>query len=137
MLPMEAALERLALKHGPDPCSPANSSSSGDSCLGMDPYARLFIHNVKIIKGIPVVTAILQSSAGALSLSLSAESPDHHSADDYPEIGGSIYWNYSKEGHLIYIVAPNEDPSRNNSSRYPTIGRSEASDARIPNAGVV
>jgi hypothetical protein len=35
------------------------------------------------------------------------------------------------------MVAPNEDPSCNSSSRYPTIGRSEASDARTPNAGLV
>jgi hypothetical protein len=35
------------------------------------------------------------------------------------------------------MVAPNEDPSHNNSSRYPTIGRSKASDAQTPNARLV
>jgi hypothetical protein len=43
MLPLEAALEHLALVHGPDPCSPANSSTSGGAYLESDPCARLLI----------------------------------------------------------------------------------------------
>jgi hypothetical protein len=35
------------------------------------------------------------------------------------------------------MVAPNGDWSCNNSSGYPTIGRSEASDAQTPNTGLV
>jgi hypothetical protein len=83
------------------------------------------------------MTSILQPLAGASSSSSSAASPDHYLADDYPEIGGSTYWDYSKEGCLIRMVPPNKDRSCNSSRRYPTIGRSEASDARTPNAGLV
>jgi hypothetical protein len=137
MLPLKAALERLMLVHGPDPCSPMNSSTSNDTCSGLDPCAGLFLHTVEIVQGIPVVTSILQPSAGASSSSSSAASPGHNSADDYPEIGGSTCWKYSKEGRLICMAAPNEDPSCDRSSRYPTIRRSEASDARIPSAGLV
>jgi hypothetical protein len=90
-----------------------------------------------IVQGIPVVISIPQPSAGALSSSSSGASPDHDSVDDYPDFGGSTYWNCSKEGRLIYMVAPNVDPSRNNTSRHPTIGRSGAFDARTPNAGLV
>jgi hypothetical protein len=35
------------------------------------------------------------------------------------------------------MVAPNGDRSNNTSSKYPTIGRSEASDARTPNGSLV
>jgi hypothetical protein len=37
------------------------------------------------------------------------------------------------EGRLIVMVAPVGGPSHDNSSRYPTIGRSEVFDARTPN----
>jgi hypothetical protein len=37
-----------------------------------------------------------------------------------------------QEGPLIFMVAPNGDPSYNNSSRYSIIGRSEVSDTRTP-----
>jgi hypothetical protein len=137
ILPLEEAVERLALVHGFDPCSPANSSTSDSACLGSDLGAGLFLHTVEIVQGIPVMTSIFQPSAGASSSSSSAASPGHDLADDYPEIGDSTCYGWSKEGRLICMVAPNEDPSHNNSSRYPTIGRSEASDARTPSAGLV
>jgi hypothetical protein len=35
------------------------------------------------------------------------------------------------------MVAPNKDQSRHSSSGYPTIGRSEASDARTPSTGLI
>jgi hypothetical protein len=35
------------------------------------------------------------------------------------------------------MVAPAGEPSHNNSNIYHTIGRSEASDARTPNAGMI
>jgi hypothetical protein len=37
------------LVHGPDPCSPARSSTSDGAYLGSDPYVGLFIHTVKIV----------------------------------------------------------------------------------------
>jgi hypothetical protein len=49
MLPLEAALERLMLVHGTDPCSPANSSTSGGVCSRSDPCAWLFIRIVEIV----------------------------------------------------------------------------------------
>jgi hypothetical protein len=64
--------------------------------------------------------------------STSGASRDHDSTDDYPEIGGSTYWNFVEEGHLIIMVAPAGAPSQNSSSRYFTIGRSEALDVRTP-----
>jgi hypothetical protein len=53
------------------------------------------------------------------------------------EIGISICGDSTREAHLIFMVAPNGDPSHHISNRYPTIGRSEASDARTPNAKMV
>jgi hypothetical protein len=34
-------------------------------------------------------------------------------------------------------VVPTKAPLQNNSNRYPTIGRSEASDTRTPNDGMI
>jgi hypothetical protein len=89
MLPLEAALELLVLVHGSDPCSPAESSTSDDTCSGSDPCAGLFLRTIKIVQGIYVVMSILQPPAGASSSSSSATSPRHESFDDYPEIAGS------------------------------------------------
>jgi hypothetical protein len=58
--------------------------------------------------------------------------PRSSSSDDYPEIGVSAHRDSTGEGRLIFMVALNGDLSHNNSSRYPTIERSEASDARTP-----
>jgi hypothetical protein len=49
----------------------------------------------------------------------------------------STHGDTAKEGRLIFMVAPNGDHSHNNSSRYPTIGRPEASEARTPNATMI
>jgi hypothetical protein len=35
------------------------------------------------------------------------------------------------------VGTPDRDRARNNSSRYPTIGRSEASDAQTPSVGLI
>jgi hypothetical protein len=64
-------------------------------------------------------------------------SPDQDSSDDYLEIRISACGDSVGEGRLIFMVAPNVDPSYNSSSRYPTIMRSEASDARTPNEGMI
>jgi hypothetical protein len=79
------------------------------------------------------MTSILQPSAGASSSSPSTASPDQDSADDYPDIGGNTYWDFVKEGRLIIMVAPVGAPLHNSTNRYPTIGRSEAPDARTSN----
>jgi hypothetical protein len=64
-------------------------------------------------------------------------SPDQDSTDDYPEIGGSTCCNFTDEGHPIIVVAPTRAHSHNSSSRYPTIRRSEASDAQTSNDGMI
>jgi hypothetical protein len=79
--------------------------------------------------GIPLVTSILRPSTGASSSSSSTVSPDQDSSDDYPEIGISTCGDSAEEGRVIFMVAPTGDQSHNSTSRYPTIGRSELSDA--------
>jgi hypothetical protein len=83
------------------------------------------------------VTTILQPCAGASSSSSSALSSDQGSSEDYPEIGVSSYGSPADVSRLICMVAPNEDQPRHSSSGYPTIRRSEASDARTPSTGLV
>jgi hypothetical protein len=51
--------------------------------------------------------------------------------------GASTYGNSAKDIHLILMVAPNGDRSRNSSSGYPTIRRSATSDAQTPSTGLV
>jgi hypothetical protein len=128
MLPPGLAQEHLAL---------ASLSTLGGSCSRSDPCVGSYIRTVKIVRGIPVVTSILWPLAGASSSSSSASTPDPDSSDDYREIRASACGEPEKSGRLIYIVAPNGDRSYNNSSRYPTIEISEASDAQTPSGGLV
>jgi hypothetical protein len=132
-----SALERITPAHGQDPWSSATSSTSGGACSGLDPFTWLYIRTAKLLRGILVVTYILRPLAGASSSSSSAASPKPDSSDDYSEIEVGACGDFVMESRLICMVAPNKDPSRNNSSKYPTIGRSEASDARTPNATLV
>jgi hypothetical protein len=120
MLPPGSTPEHLAL---------ASSSASRDSCSGSDRCAGIYICTAKIVHGIPVVTSILRLLAGASSSSSSASTPNQDSSDDYPEIGTSAYREPTEGGCLILMVAPNGHQLHNGSSRYPTIGRSEAFDA--------
>jgi hypothetical protein len=117
--------------------SPAISSTSDGNCSGLDPYAGSYICIAKLIQGIPIMASTLQPLDEASSSSSSAASPDQDSADDYPEIGGSTCWNSVEVGRLIIKVALTGAQSNNSSSRYPTIGRSEASDAQTPNNGMI
>jgi hypothetical protein len=137
MLPLGPAPECLAPACGQAPWLPDTSSTSGGACSGLDPFVGCYICTAKLIRGIPVVTSILQPSTGASSSSSSVASPDQDSSDDYPEIGISTCGDSAREGQFIFMVAPNGGPSHNSSSRYPTIGRLEVSDARTPNAGMI
>jgi hypothetical protein len=130
--PQDAALGP-ALEHP----TPAPSSTSGGASSGLDPFSGLYIHTAKLIRGISIVTSTLRPFIGASSSSLSASSPGRDSSDDYPKIGASACGNSAEDSHLILMVAPNGDRSCNSSSGYPTIGRSEASDAQTPIAGLV
>jgi hypothetical protein len=82
------------------------------------------------------VTSTLRPLVRASCSSTSASTPDSDSADDYPEIRASACGEPVKDGHFIYKVVSNGDRSSNTSSRYPTIRRSEASDARTPSGGL-
>jgi hypothetical protein len=137
MLPPRPAHECLTLAYGQAPWSPDASYTSGGACRGLDPFAGCYIRTVKLVQGIPVVTSILCPSTGASISSSSAASPDQDSADDYPKIGISTSGDSTREARFIFMVALNRDPSHNNSSRYPTIERSEASDAQTPSVGMI
>jgi hypothetical protein len=86
MLPLGSAPERLTPIYGQAPCFSAISTTTGSACSGLYPYARLHIRTVKLVRGIPIVTSILQPSAAASSSSSSAAFADQDSANDYPEI---------------------------------------------------
>jgi hypothetical protein len=110
----------------------APSSALSGTLTDSDFFDGLYIHTVKLVRGIPVVTTILQPCAGASSSSSSTLSSDQGSSEDYPEIGVSTCGSSADVSRLICMVAPNEDQPRHSSSGYPTIGRSEASDAQTP-----
>jgi hypothetical protein len=73
----------------------------------------------------------------AIKLVIITASPDQDSADDYLEIGESTCEDLTEEGHLIVMVTPAGGPLQHSSTRYPTIGRSEASDTRTPDNGMI
>jgi hypothetical protein len=126
MLPPGEATEHTAL-------SSASSETQADS----DFFDGSYIRTVKLVRGIPIVTTILRPCAGASSSSSSALSSDQGSSEDYPEIGVSTCGSSADISRLICMVAPNEDQPHHSSSGYPTIGRSEASDARTPSTGLI
>jgi hypothetical protein len=115
----------------------APSSASSETQAESDLFDGPYIRTVKLVRGISVVTTILRPCARASSSSSSALSSDQWSSEDYPEIGVSTCGSSADISHLIYMVAPNEDQPRHSSSGYPTIGRSEASDARTPSTGLI
>jgi hypothetical protein len=83
------------------------------------------------------MTTILRPCVGAASSSPSALSSDQGSSEDYPEIGVNTCESSTSTNRLICMVASNEDQPRHSSSGYPTIGRSEASDARTPSTRLI
>jgi hypothetical protein len=127
------------LPPGPTPehPTPAPSSTSSGVCSSLNPFTGLYIRTVKLIRGIPIVMSTLRSFTGAPSSSSSASSPNRDSSDDYTEIGASARGNSAEDNHLILMMAPNGDRSRNSSDGYHTIRRSETSDVQTPSAGLV
>jgi hypothetical protein len=125
------------LPPGPAPEHPTPSSTSGGVCLGSDPFAGLYIRTAKLVRGILIVTSTLRPFVRASSSSSSASSPGQDSSNDYPEIGASACENSTEDGRLILMVPPDGDRACNSSSGYLTIGRSEATDAQTPSAGLV
>jgi hypothetical protein len=116
MLPLGQAPGCLALVYGQAPYFLAISSITGGACSGLDPYVGLHICTVKLIRGIPIMTSILQPSTGASSSPSSATSLDQDSADDYFMIWGSTCGDSTEKGLLIIMVAPAGEPSHNSSS---------------------
>jgi hypothetical protein len=121
----------------PEHPTPAPSSTTGSTYSGLDPFAGLYIHTANLVRGIPILTSTLRPFTEAPGSSSSTSSPSRDSSDDYSEIGANTYGNSTKDNCLILMVAPNGDRSHNSSSGYPTIGRSEMSDAQTPSAGLV
>jgi hypothetical protein len=78
------------LPPAPEHSTPAPSSTLGSTCLGLDPFAGLYVRTVKLIRGIPIVTSTLRAFIGASSSSSLASSPNQDSSDEYPEIGGQL-----------------------------------------------
>jgi hypothetical protein len=117
--------------------TPAPSSTSDGACLCSDPFVGLYIHTAKLVWGISIVTSVLRPFVGASSSSSSVSSPGRDSSNDYPEIGASACRNSAVGGCLILMVAPDGDQARNRSSGYPTIRRSEVTDAQTPSARLV
>jgi hypothetical protein len=115
----------------------APSSTLGGTCAGSDSFAGLYIRTAKLIRGIPIVTSTLRPVVVVSSSSSSASSPDRDSSSDYPEIRASACGNFTEDGCLILMVAPDGDRAHNSFSGYPTIGRSETTDAQTPSAGLV
>jgi hypothetical protein len=115
----------------------APSSTSSETQAESDLFDRPYIRTVKLVRGIPVVTTILRPCAGASSSSSSAMSSDQGSSEDYPEIVVNTCESSTSTSRLICMVAPNEDQPHHNSSGYPTIGRSEASDAQTPSTELI
>jgi hypothetical protein len=122
----------LASVYGQAPYLPTSSSTSGSACSGLNPYAGPYHRVAKTAQGILIGAPIFRPSARTSSFSSSAASPGQESTDDYPEIGGSTCWNSAVEGCLTIMVALAGAPSHSSSSRYHTIGRSEALDAQTP-----
>jgi hypothetical protein len=127
------APERLVPVYGQPPYLPTSSSTLGGAYTSLNPYAGSYHRTARTSQGNPIGMSIVQSSTGTSSFSISAKSPYQDSSDDYPVIGESTCWNSADEGSLIIMVALAGAPSHDSSSRYPTIVRLEASDARTPN----
>jgi hypothetical protein len=117
------------LVYGQAPYLLASSPTSGGVGSGPNSYVGPYHHIAKTTQGIPIGAPIFHPLAGTSSSSTSAASLDQDSTNDYPKIRGSTCWNSTDDGRLISMVAPAGAPSQNSSSRYPTIGRLEASDA--------
>jgi hypothetical protein len=117
--------------------TPAPSSTLGSSCSGSDRFAGLYIWTAMLVRGIPIMTSTLRPFIRASSSFSSASSPDRDSSNDYPKIRASACENSAEDDHLILMVAPDGDWARNSSNGYPTIRRSETTDAQTSSTGLV
>jgi hypothetical protein len=109
MLPLGPAPEHLTPVYEQAPCFPDISSKIGGACSGLNPYVGPYIYTTKFVRGISVMTSILQPPVGASSSSSSVASLDQDPADDYLEIRGSTCDDFTEDGRLIVMVAQSED----------------------------
>jgi hypothetical protein len=124
------------LPPGIAPEHPAPSSTLDGTCSGSDLFTGLYVRTAKLIQGILIMMSTLRPFIRVSSSSSSASSPGRDSSSDYPKIGASACGNSAEDGCLILMVAPDGDRAHNSSSGYPTIGRSDATDAQTPSAGL-
>jgi hypothetical protein len=126
-----------ALIYGQAPYLSTNPATSGRASSGLNPYAGPYYRSARMSRGLPIWKTILQPKAGASSSSSSRETLDRDYAEDYPKISSSACWNPAIEALHINMVGPARVDSQNSSSKYPTIGESEASYARTPSNNIV
>jgi hypothetical protein len=126
-----------ALVYGTSPYYLIDPSTSGRACSGLNPHAGPYYLSAKTSQGRPIRKTILQSSVGASSSSSLGATPYRDSIEDYSEIGSSACWNPAIKAHRISMVGPTKSNSQNNSSKYPTIGGSKASNEQTPSSKVV
>jgi hypothetical protein len=139
---LELLTRGLAPRHpmpvyGIAPYYPVDPSTLGGAYLDLNPHVGSYYLSARTYQECPVEKTIFQSSAGTSSSSSSVATPDRDSIKDYPKIRGSACWNPAIEAHRISMVGPDRGNSQNNSSKYPTIGVFEASDAWTPSYKVV
>jgi hypothetical protein len=77
--------------YGKAPYYPANPSTSGGACSGLNPYVGPYYLSPMRSHECPIRKTILQSSAGASSSSSLGVTHNRDSIEDYPEIGGSAF----------------------------------------------
>jgi hypothetical protein len=125
------------LVYGKPSYLPGNPSTSGGACSDLNPYAGSYYLSAKTSQGCPIRKTILQPSAGASSFSSSGETSYRDSAKDYPEIRDNACWNPTIKAYRINMVGLAMGDSQNSSSKHPTIGGSESSNARTPSSNIV
>jgi hypothetical protein len=76
---------------------PAEPSKSGRACSGLNPCIRTYYLAAMTSQGISIRATISQPSTRTVSSTSSGASPYRDSTEDYPEIGGSCYWNLDVE----------------------------------------
>jgi hypothetical protein len=97
----------------PDGPSSTTTSASDDVCSNLNPCAGPYTLAAMMSWGHPIGVPMFHPSDGTLSSTSLGASTDRDSIKDYPEIGGSTYWNPTTKAHHISMVGPNWVTSRN------------------------
>jgi hypothetical protein len=104
--PIGKTMLQPTLVYGPAPYLLVNPSTSVGACSGLNPYAGPYYLSTMTSQRRSIGKTMLQPLTGASSSSLSGETPDRDSVEDYPEIRGSACWNPAMEAHCINMVGP-------------------------------